>query len=180
MRPDVRFVDDAFDVGRCLEILALHDPHRCTVAPSPELSDRIKAEVERLQAQEQVRNLTSALKLPAPKAPGLNDGLILPGSYFPLGTSVERVRWAATERAPLHGTLRVIVVLVDFDDRQMAESASHFEDLFFSTGVLPNGSVREYFTEVTNGLVAIAGDVVGPYRMPRDMAEYAKIGRAHV
>ena len=28
----------------------------------------------------------------------------------------------------------------------MAQPASHFEDLFFSTGVLPHGSVKEYFT----------------------------------
>ncbi|HEU0248529.1 MAG TPA: M6 family metalloprotease domain-containing protein [Gaiellaceae bacterium] len=173
MRPVARPTEDAFDVARCLEILALHDPYRCTVAPSPDLSEKIRAEVERLQGQKRVRDLTSVLKIPSPKAPGLNDGLIVPGSYFPLGTSVERVRWAAAARAPLHGTLRVIVVLVDFDDEQMTETVGHFEDLFFSTGVLPNGSVKEYYAEVTNGLVDITGDVVGPYRMPLDMTEYA-------
>jgi len=38
---------------------------------------------------------------------------------------------------------------------------------------LPNGSVKEYFEEVTNGLVEIAGEVIGPYTLPRTMAEYA-------
>jgi immune inhibitor A len=33
--------------------------------------------------------------------------------------------------------------------------------------------VREYYTEVTNGLVDLVGEVVGPYRMPRSMSEYA-------
>ena len=68
---------EALNVERCLEILALHDPYRCTVAPSPDLSEKIKAEVERLQGQKRVRDLTSVLRIPSPKAPGLNDGLIV-------------------------------------------------------------------------------------------------------
>ena len=65
------------------------------------------------------------------------------------------------------------MVLVDFSDQVMAKTLQHFEELFFSTGVLANGSVKEYFDEVTNGLVTITGQVVGPYRMPRTMAQYA-------
>ena len=65
------------------------------------------------------------------------------------------------------------MVLVDFSDKAMSETLQHFEELFFSTGVLPHGSVKEYFDEVTNGLVTITGQVVGPYRMPRTMAAYA-------
>jgi immune inhibitor A len=143
------------------------------VAPSPELSERIHREVARLRGIKRLKELPAQLKIPRPKAPGLNDGLIVPGSYFPLGTSIDRVRSAAADRAPLHGTLRVIVVLVDFSDQVMVETLQHFEELFFSTGVLPNGSVREYFDEVTNGLVTITGQVVGPYRMPRTLADYA-------
>ena len=55
----------------------------------------------------------------------------------------------------------------------MNQSVAHFEELFFSEGVLGTGSVREYFTEVTNGLVDLTGEVLGPYRLPLDMAEYA-------
>jgi len=43
----------------------------------------------------------------------------------------------------------VIIVLVDFVDAPMAASPAHFHDLFFSTGTIPTGSVREYYTEVT-------------------------------
>lgn len=113
------------------------------------------------------------LEAPERKSPGLNDGLIIPGSYFPLGTSVDRVRSAALERPPLRGKLRVVVVLVDFSDRPMVATVAHFEELFFSTGKVPKGSVKEYFTEASNGLVEIAGEVVGPYRMPLTLAEYA-------
>ena len=96
-----------------------------------------------------------------------------PGDEFPLGMPFASIRFAAAERAPLRGTVRVVVVLVDFSDKPMQATTSHFNDLFFSTGVLPNGSVKEYFTEVTNGLVTLAGEVVGPYRMPETAAWYA-------
>ena len=57
------------------------------------------------------------------------------------------------ERAPLRGQVRVIVVLVDFSDQPMTETPQHFEDLFFSTGKLPHGSVEEYFREVSGGMI---------------------------
>ena len=65
-------------------------------------------------------------------------------------------------------------MLVDFEDAQMPANANaNFRDLFFSTGVLPHGSVREFYTEATNNLVDITGDVVGTYRMPHTLAWYA-------
>ncbi|MGB9374830.1 MAG: M6 family metalloprotease domain-containing protein [Jiangellales bacterium] len=161
------------DVDSVLKILAQQESQRCMVAPSPELSERIKSEVSKLQSSKRIRELAPQVRIGLPRRPGLNDGLIIPGSHFPLGTSVDQVRSAAADRSPLHGTLRVIVVLVDFSDREMEQTQDHFDDLFFSTGVVPGGSVREYFDEVTNGLVTLTGQVVGPYRMPRTMAAYA-------
>ena len=64
-------------------------------------------------------------------------------------------------------------MLVDFSDKKMPATTAHFEELFFSTGVLPHGSVKEYYAEATDGLVDITGDVVGPYRMPHTLAWYA-------
>ena len=64
-------------------------------------------------------------------------------------------------------------MLVDSSDKHMAETQQHFRDLFFSTGVIPTGSVKEYYNEATGGLVDITGDVVGPYRMPHTNAWYA-------
>src|SRR6185312_14242320 len=79
------------------------------------------------------------------KRPGFNDGLIIPGTEYPLGTPLFQVSRAAATRAPLRGTVSVIIVLVDFSDAPMAASRAHFKDLFFSTGKIPTGSVREYF-----------------------------------
>jgi immune inhibitor A len=148
-------------------------PERCLVPPSPELLDRLEDDLAALQEHVSERMSNRVLLAAEPRRPGLNDGLILPGNMFPLGTSLDRVTRAASERAPLHGTLRVVVVLVDFDDRAMTRPASEFRDLFFSEGVLPDGSVREYLTEVSNGLVTLDGEVVGPYRLPQDLSAYA-------
>jgi immune inhibitor A len=107
------------------------------------------------------------------KPVGLNDGLIYPGTMFPVGTSAEMARSAALNRAPLSGTVRVIVILVDFSDKVMGTSKAHYEDLFFSLGKIATGSVREYFREVSHSKIDIQGQVVGPYRLPKTNAQYA-------
>lgn len=75
---------------------------------------------------------------------------------------------------------RVIVVLVDFPNKHFdqAQNVKHFEDLFFSTGVIPTGSVNEYYKEVSNQLISISGQVIGPYTMPHDETYYSGFGRA--
>ena len=152
-------------------------PHRvddlCVVAPAPELKDKLLDQFERL------RNRAAGLvgrnlSLTSPDHVGLNDGLIYPGTYFPLGTTAAVAQRAALERAPLRGAVRVVVVLVDFDDKVMGDGAAdRFGQLFFSTGELPHGSVKEYFADVSGGLIDIQGEVVGPYRMPQTIAAYA-------
>ena len=152
-----------------------HDPHhptRCLIPAHPDLRKKVQQELERLNAE---TDFGPVLKAAQPKRPGMNDGLILPGNYFPLDTPVERVRNEAAERAPLRGALRVIVVLVDFPDKKMStkHNRAHFQDLFFSRAKLPTGSVAEYFSEVSHGLVDIVGEVVGPYTLPKKITEYA-------
>lgn len=148
------------------------DGGRCMVAPHPDLHDKIKKEIETLRANNSslVRNFVRATE---PNRHGFNDGMIIPPDEFSLGTPLSRIRSAAAERAPLHGTVRVIVVLVDFSDKPMAKTQQHFKDLFFSEGVIATKSVREYYKEVTNGLVELTGEVVGPFRMPKTLAQYA-------
>ncbi len=146
----------------------------CMISPSPELRMRMKDDLSRLSGTLSVTG--PGLGFRQPRRPGLNDGLTIPGSYFPLGTSLEAaVRSAAAQRAPLRGPVRIVVVLADFADRQMSpgHDRQYFENLFFSRRVLPKGSVREYYDEVTHGLVDIVGEVVGPYRMPLTLAQYA-------
>jgi immune inhibitor A len=99
--------------------------------------------------------------------------MILPPDAVPPGTPLSAVRSAAADRAPLRGKVRVVVVLVEFSDRPFGQPASRFEELFFSTGTVPTGSVTEYFADVTGGLVEIVGEVVGPFTMPETLAWYA-------
>jgi immune inhibitor A len=145
----------------------------CVVAPSPELKEKLISQFQRLRSR--AADLVSRnISLRAPNRVGLNDGLIYPWTNFPLGTAAEVARRAALERAPLRGVIRVVVVLVDFSDKAMpAGAANRLMQLFFSTGELPNGSVKEYYTDVSDGLIDIEGQVVGPYRLPRTVAAYA-------
>ena len=152
-------------------------PHRiddlCVVAPAPELKEKLVDQFERLRSRA-AELVGRNISLRAPSHVGLNDGLIYPGTYYPLGTTAEVARRAALERAPLRGAVRVVVVLVDFSDKAMAAGAAdRFTQLFFSTGELPHGSVKEYFADVSGGQIDIEGEVVGPYRMPQTIAAYA-------
>jgi immune inhibitor A len=147
----------------------LHE--RCKVAPSPEAQARLR---------DTLREVADRAGLPAGQVGlvpldrgGYNDGMIRPGTDLPLGTPLRVARRGALERAPLRGEVRVLVVLVDFSDKAITATPQHFKDLFFSTGKLPHGSVREFFKEVSSGKITITGEVVGPFRMPLPLATYA-------
>lgn len=143
------------------------------VAPCPELADQLKKELTTMRGKAKEFMASFQIRASEPRHDGFNDGMIFPPEDYPLGASPSMIRGAAAERAPLRGVVRVIVVLVDFSDKPMTQTAAHFEQLFFSTGVIPTKSVREYFTDVTRGLVNIQGQVVGPFRMPKTLAQYA-------
>ena len=149
------------------------DGERCMVAPCPELADQLKKELTTMRGKAKEFMASFQIRASEPRHDGFNDGMIFPPEDYPLGASPSMIRGAAAERAPLRGVVRVIVVLVDFSDKPMTQTAAHFEQLFFSTGVIPTKSVREYFTDVTRGLVNIQGQVVGPFRMPKTLAQYA-------
>jgi hypothetical protein len=73
------------------------------------------------------------------------------------------------------GTYRAIVLLVDFSDNIGQESKSLYEDLLFSSGTYPTGSMRDYYREVSYNQFDVIGDVNGTvitpnwYRMPKPM-----------
>ncbi|MFG6447497.1 M6 family metalloprotease domain-containing protein [Roseateles sp. BYS180W] len=157
----------------CAAVRARHSDF-CAVAPHPDLMDKLRAELATARAGAS-DTLAAALSLArGPRMLGFNDGMILPPENFPVGTAMSAIRSAAADRAPLRGALRVVVVLAQFSDRPMsAGAAARFRDLFFSSGVLPHGSVKEYFRDVSNNLVDIVGEVVGPFTMPQTLAWYA-------
>ncbi len=118
---------------------------------------------------------TFSARLTEPNRLEFNDGLLVPPGHFPMATPPSVIRNVALNRAPLRGTVRVAVILVDFSDRQFEaqHTATHFEQLFFSQGTVPTGSVREYFQDVNDGLIDIQGQVVGPLRLGRSLTQYA-------
>ena len=73
---------------------------------------------------------------------------------------------------PIQGNLSVIVLLVDFPDREGHLRESHYEDLLFSEGVYPSGSLTDYYEEVSLGRVHVDGSVHGWLRMPHPYAYY--------
>jgi immune inhibitor A len=143
----------------------------CAVSPSPELQERLRQELDRARGRSGVARQLALGR--APRRLGFDDGTILPPEQFAAGTSLAVVRNAAATRAPLRGSVRVIVVLADFADHAVQTASEHFDELFFSTGVLPHGSVRDYYREVTHGLVDIVGEVIGPVTLPRKQSWYA-------
>ena len=151
-----------------------HPSSFCAVSASPELRERIRAATADARRSAGLPEVGLGSLLREPRRLGFNDGMIRPPSSFPPGTSRRAIRNAAADRDPLRGAVRVLVVLVDFPDRSFGEDTKRFQDLFFSTGVVPTGSVTEYYADVTGGLIEITGEVVGPFTMPQTLAWYAK------
>ncbi len=150
-----------------------NDGQRCMIAPSPKIREQIKKELNRLKGISTNDMFSFLLNARQQSRLGLNDGIIYPGKVFPLGTSVNGVKAHAADRVAMKGTLRVIVILAEFPDKKLSRNKKHYEDLFFSTGVVPTGSVQEYYKEVTNGLVNIQGEVAGPFTLPQKLSYYA-------
>ncbi|WP_159478715.1 M6 family metalloprotease domain-containing protein [Dyadobacter sp. 3J3] len=104
---------------------------------------------------------------------GLNDGVLFPGNLFPLGTTAETVRAAAAAQLPARGAINCLVVLIDFPGQPFNTPIQHYQDLFFSKGKIPTGSVREYYSEVSNKKIDLKGDVIGPFTMPYTQSQYS-------
>lgn len=148
--------------------------HLCAVAPSPELNDRIKKQLAALRNNTVgLSALSEFLSFRFPIRPGMNDGVIRPTDHLSSTGPLGVIRSAPPSRAVLRGQLRVAVVLVEFQDKKITRTKSQIEDLFFSTGKVPTGSVAEYYREVTKGLVEIVGDVIGPITLPNPIGYYA-------
>lgn len=73
---------------------------------------------------------------------------------------------------PVEGSLRVMVLLIDFDDRAGTLPVSHYEELLFSKNGHATGSMRDFFHEASLGKVDVTGEVHGWLRMPRDYSFY--------
>jgi immune inhibitor A len=155
---------------------------QCAIPPHPDVLARLKTELLEAQGtgdETAFRKLANSLALGGRTGAllGLNDGTIFPKSHFKKSVSTSAMTRAALERAPLRGTVNVVLVLMDFQDVQMAVGAKErFEELFFSTRKLPTGSVKEYYEEVSGGKISLAGEVIGPFTLSHNKAYYANEG----
>jgi immune inhibitor A len=61
------------------------------------------------------------------------------------------------EQFAVEGTMKVLVLLVEFENRKHQTEPNYFKNLLFSTGV--NYSMRDYFYEVSGGKLIIEGHV---------------------
>ncbi|KAF9701347.1 hypothetical protein EKO04_000310 [Ascochyta lentis] len=82
---------------------------------------------------------------------------------------------AATVRAPLRNAVRVIIVVVEFQDVKCPPGTiERTQDLWFSTGgKIPTGSVTEFYSEVSNNAISMTGEVIGPFTLKENMSYYA-------
>ena len=130
----------------------------CPVPPSPEVMSTLYMEYLRVGKPQ---NLTFFQYLavigyanPAHNKQGMDDASHLSMS----GDAPELI---AIPDHPLTGPLRVKVLLIDFSDRPGTLPIAHYDDLLFSRGQHPTGSMFDYYREVSLDKVEISGSVHG-------------------
>lgn len=146
---------------------------RCLVAPAPEIRARMLQRYHEIKASmaetPEHSFLRQVLRPVERRSVGFNDGVVRPPSTFSPGLSLFR---QLQERAPLRGTVNVVVIMIDFSDKKFtaAQTKEHYAKLWFENNT---NSVRDYYRDVSNGAVTITGEVAGPYRMPKPISYYA-------
>lgn len=95
-----------------------------------------------------------------------------------------RIRASGVEQpsrvaAPVVGTWKALVIVVDFSDKAAKLTPAHFQDMLFSVGTFPSGSLRDYYLEVSYGRLDVVGIVVPEeqwLRAPQPLAFYVNYG----
>jgi immune inhibitor A len=98
--------------------------------------------------------------------PGFNQGIFYPEYDLPRAVA----RFAPSEAVrsrPTTGKLKCLVLLVDFSDNQGSRPASDFQDMLFSQGTHPTGSLRDFYKENSYGQLDVDGQVIGWLRLPQ-------------
>jgi M6 family metalloprotease-like protein len=93
-------------------------------------------------------------------APGL-------GGVSPSPVSPMNGVGASNNTGPTTGTIRVLVVAVEFYDVNHTKSIDQLKQAYF-------GTLSAYYSAVSYGTVSVQGDVVGWYRLPHPMVYYGR------
>ncbi|GIZ52834.1 M6 family metalloprotease domain-containing protein [Noviherbaspirillum aridicola] len=136
----------------------------CRVPPSPEAQKRIDASRRRLEA---------GMALPEkPTADQLDLKTLALILARPPATRANTLTITRSERAPVTGSRKVIVLLVDFPDKPGTRSKESIHELLFSRGTFASGSMRDYYAEVSGNRLDVSGEVHGWLRAPQPKSYY--------
>ena len=74
------------------------------------------------------------------------------------------------------GTIKIPVILIDYPDYPHTYHVKDFEEIIFSSypELAPFGSMRDYYSEVSNGSVDLSGEVYGWYTADKSKAYYSQ------
>lgn len=136
----------------------------CLVPPSPALEAKIIESQRRFNAGE---------KLPdAADSYALDDRAFTLIKSRPPRTRAHTFVTVPAEFAPVTGTKRAIVLLVDFSDKPATQPLQHFKDMLFSSGTYATGSMRDYYAEASYNKLTVTGEVFGWFRAPKPKTYY--------
>jgi immune inhibitor A len=146
-------------------------PRPLCVSPSPDVLRAIRGEMSSRQLTVHDRLLFSvAAELAAEPVGvhGLNSGVFYPPAALPAAVAGLAPSVAVRSR-PTTGTLRCLVLLVDFSDNPASRSPQDFQNMLFAPGT---GSLRDFYRENSYGQLDVQGNVVGWLRLPQPYSYY--------
>lgn len=140
----------------------------CRIPPAPSVMAQLFADYKRVTKGLNVsfRDYLQIIEFTDPEAllRGRDEGRSLSVS--------NEFQLVAVPKKPVAGNLKLIVLLVDFDDNVGRRPVQEYADMLFSENIFLTGSLRDYYRQVTRGQVDVTGTVHGWLRMPKPYAFY--------
>jgi len=92
------------------------------------------------------------------------------------GNVANELRNTTAVHPPSTGTVRAVLILVDFPDVQFSKTKADFEAIVnqpnYTAGGTITGSVHDFYYDNSNGKLDFSVDIFGPYRMPLGIKYY--------
>lgn len=85
------------------------------------------------------------------------------------------VSFDVTRKSPVVGQRRILVIMMQYRDLKFKKSFTDFHNLFNAENYSEDGaegSVRDYYNDVSYGQLQLTCDVVGPFTTQREMSYY--------
>ncbi|MBB3192490.1 M6 family metalloprotease domain-containing protein [Halomonas cerina] len=144
---------------------------RCVVPPAPELEERIIRSRQELMAGHALPDEPTVDVLDLRSATRI--------LTRPPKTRAHTLISRTAAFAPILGTRRALVLLVDFSDKTATQTQGHYQDMLFSVGSYATGSMRDYYREASYNQLDVVGEVSGTggattgwYRAPQTKDYY--------